>query len=468
MTLTTPNTAFTKPHPICINLTAAWIALATSCIVWPFSWAGFSSQIVGACMLLPCLAGGQNWPAAVRKFFGLAWIPYLLLCGILFFHLMQGSEHSELLVFIAYMFKIPVLGLLTYGAMHTLQRLGFSSSATMQVFWLAVILPLILMVFQLLIPSFHEWSIEQLGGFRVEQVISGNHHGHPFRFLGPNGFLFSSHGVAFAFAALGMLVWRSNTGSRAVTYSFLCIEITCLLAALLSGRRALPLIGIYILTSLFLAHSLRQRLSLCLVYVVIGLLLALLPRVSKDGQQLITWLLEPIQTSLERGTLASASLDVTLESYQGLPTNSPQTTSQQPMNEQSFSFHAGDLVKPSSLVGQGVYFRDNEQYEERGLAYSDSGFVRLTYLVGYLGCMLFILFWLLLFVSTWRRSRHSPLLSRTYLTLFTVYSLIFFVKSEWLYQNFFIFYFFLLFHHFDSAANQNHAYHIRQSVAATA
>src|SRR5690606_339894 len=125
----------------------------------------------------------------------------------------------------------------------------------------------------------------------------------------------------------------------------------------------------------------------------------------------------------------------------------------------SFSFHAGDLLKPSSLVGQGVYFRDNEQYEEMELISSDSGFVRLIYLAGYLGCTLFVLFWLALFVRIWQRSRHSPLLSRFYLALFTAYGLIFFVKSEWLYQNFFIFYFFLLFHHFDSAANQNHAHH---------
>ncbi|MDK7584474.1 hypothetical protein QP575_01485 [Alcaligenes faecalis subsp. phenolicus] len=461
MTLTTPDTAVTKAQLIGGNLTAAWIVLATSCIVWPFSWSGFSSQILGACMLLPCLMGVQHWPEVAKRFFGLAWMPYLLLCGILVWHLVQDGEHSELLVFMAYLLKIPALGLLTYGAMQTLHRLGFSPSATMQVFWLAVILPLTVMLFQLLVPSFHEWSIGQLGGFRVEQVISGNHHGHPFRFLGPNGFLFSSHGVAFAFTALGLLVSRTTKGGRAATYPFFCIEIACLLAALLSGRSALPLLGIYILASLFFAYGLRQRLSLCLIYLVIGALLAMLPKVSKDGEQLITWLLEPIRTSLERGTLSSASLDVTLESYQGLSAQSPQPTSQE-----SFSFHAGDLLKPSSLFGQGVYFRDNEQYKERGLTFSDSGFVRLIYLVGYLGCTLFLLFWSLLFIYTWRRSRNSPPLSRSYLALFTIYGLIFFVKSEWLYQNFFIFYFFLLFHHFNSAANHNHAYHIRQSVAA--
>lgn len=464
MTLTAPDTRACQGSPdLRQSLTAAWIALATAFIVWPFSWSVFSSQIVGACMLLPCLAGFRHWPAAIRKFFGLAWIPYLLLYGILLLHLMQGGEHPGLLLFMTYLLKIPALGVLACGAMHTLRRLGFSPGAVMQVFWLAVMLPLVVMLFQLFIPSFHEWSIEQLGGFRVDHVINGNNQGHPFRFLGLNGFLFASHGVAFAFAALGMLVCRNKTRCHAATYSFFCIEIICLFAALLSGRSSLPLFGIYILASLYLAHGLRQRLSLCIAYLVIGVLLALLSRISDDGQQLIEWLAEPIQTSLERGTLASASLDITLESYQGLSADKSQHD-----RKQTISVQTWDLLAPSSLIGQGIYFRDNEQYEDRKLTSSDSGFVRLIYLAGYLGCTLFVLFWLALFVRAWQRSRYSPLSSRIYLALFTAYGLIFFVKSEWLYQNFFIFYFFLLFHHFDSAANQNHAHHIRQSVPAAA
>lgn len=445
------------------SLVAAWIALATAFIVWPFSWSGFSSQIVGACMLLPCLIKGQHWLDAIKAFWGLAWIPYLLLCCILLLHWVQGDEHPGLLLFLTYMFKIPALGVLVYGGTQTLKRSGFRSGAKMQIFWLAVLLPLLVMLFQLFIPSFNGWIIEQLGGFRVEQVISGNNHGHPFRFLGLNGFLFASHGVAFAFTALGMLVCRNNIRRPSVTYLFFCIELVCLLAALLSGRSALPLLGIYIIASLYFAHGLRQRLVMCLVYLVIGVLMALLPRVSEDGRQFITWLIEPVQTSLERGTLASASMDITLQSYQGLSNRKPQE-----VDQESFSFHGEDLLKSSSLVGEGVYFRNNAQYEERDLTSSDSGFVRLIYLAGYLGCTLFVLFWLALFVRAWQFSRYSPWLPRVYLALFTSYGLVFFVKSEWLYQNFFIFYFFLLFYYFDSAAKQNHAHYIRQGVSAAA
>lgn len=447
-------------------LTATWIGLAAAFIVWPFSWSVFSSQLAGACMLLPCLARVKYWPASLKTFLGFAWLPYVLLLGILLLHRLHGGDHPGLLLFTAYLIKIPLLSLLVIGAFHTLQRTGLKSGAILLVFWLAALLPVLVILFQWLIPSFQLWSIRELGGFRVEHVINGNNHGHPFRFFGLNGFLFASHGIAFVLTALGMLVTRAALWSRpnTCTIFFYLVEFTCLFLALLSGRSALPLIGLYVIVSLYLAQNLRQRLTLFGIYVLLTLLLASLPKFSQDGKQLVEWLIEPLQTSLSRRKLASASFDITIESYQGLPTISSDLAAQK---EQAQATESTLEAEPSVLFGQGIYFRNNDNYNAQRLTASDSGFVRLLHVSGYVGCTLFILFWLALLIRVWKNSRNQATSLRLYLALFVAYGMVFFVKSEWLYQNFFIFYFFVLFHHFDSA-DQNHAHHIRPSISASA
>src|SRR5699024_3158441 len=138
---------------------------------------------------------------------------------------------------------------------------------------------------QLLIPNFYSWSIEQLGGQRAADVISRHAQGHPFRFLGPNGFLFASHGVAFAFTAIGLLCFRTvGTGRHSLTWQG--IEYICVIMALLSARSVLPLVVVYVVVLVGRSETWRKRVVTFGAIVLVTVTLAYVAMLSRGGQQL--------------------------------------------------------------------------------------------------------------------------------------------------------------------------------------
>lgn len=458
---------------------AGWIGMAVALIVWPFSLASFSSQVAGGAMLLPGLLDARVRRAVLRSTYWTGWVPLALLAALLMLHLLAGREsgvlpahfNTGLGLFLLYMVKIPLLYLLAGAALLTLQHAGFAPAAAQRIIWLAVLAPLAVVVAQLLSPDFHTWSVAHLGGFRAAQVLSRQAQGHPFRFLGPNGFLFASHGVAFACTALGLLCFRAG-GSRRRWGSVLLtgIEGACLLMAVLSARSALPLVALYLVVRVACAGHWRRRLAVGLAYVLAVGVLVGAAMLSPGGRQLLSWLTEPVRTSLAEGRLASHSVDDTLDTYEDVA------------SPDGVAGRGADRFANNDWLGHGLYFRDNRNYSGFDLMGSDSGFVRVIYAAGYAGLALFLLFWVGMTAhavgtgagGAWHGVAAKPPLGdgglrvvenarrrvgdgherpvRWFLWVFVAYGLLFFFKSEWLYQNFFAFQFFCLFHYLQGRA----------------
>lgn len=440
-----------------------WVLAATSMLVWPFSLSIFSSQPVGVAMLAPCLALLFDRHRHVQKNIPWqAWIPLALLVAIVGSHLLLSTAESELYIFLVYLLKIPLLFALSLGALALLKRVGLSPTCSQVVLWLAVLPPLVVIAAQLASPNFQAWSIAALGGFRANEVIDNEAHGHAFRFLGVNGFLFASHGVAFALTALGLLVF-STRFTIWPSFFFRCVETGCILASLASGRSALPLVLAYILLRISFARGWGHRLVTCCGYVLFGFMLVQLLQTTTEGRQFVYWLAEPVITSIDRGMVASASMDETLLTFRDIAGPSPiapkeEVQTQASMDEPLLTLR--DIAVPSPiapkeeeqtqfasqrglLIGDGLFFRDNNSYSAFEVSGSDSGVVRIVYASGYVGLALFLLFWIMMFIKAFI-STISNYRIAVYSLIFCGYSVIFFIKSEWMYQNFFIFYFFSL------------------------
>ena len=469
---------------------AVWIVIGCALIVWPFTIDNIPSQIVGAVMLMPCLAFVRIREAMRADLFAAPWVLYGLLLLGLGAHFAFTEQHTGLLLFTVYIIKIPILYVLVLAARDTLIRTGFAREGAHRVIWLAVLVPLAVVVLQLIFPSFHHWSLVHLGGFRATDVINRNAQGHAFRFLGVNGFLFSSHGVAFALTALGLRAFRTTDGATRFTGLLFAIEIACLIMALISGRSALPLVVLYLGVSLYLADSWLRRLALLAFFIPLPIVATLVLQQTPEGRNLLHWMVEPAQTSLSRGTVGSLSVDETLESFRGVA--STRSTAPAPRGHPADAMEPVPSVLPeppvqtapgratqalaeektkisqaeNPWIGQGIYFRHNVDYVAIGMIPSDAGFVRLIQVSGYIGLALFILFWLTFGLRAWFTTGSWREPQRLYLVLFVGYGMLFFLKSEWLYQNFFVFYFFSIYQYLNRRPATSHAHHVRKSLSA--
>ncbi|ERS12794.1 hypothetical protein Q668_17305 [Alcanivorax sp. PN-3] len=409
---------------------AIYTVIAVAMLVWPFSYELFKSQLVGLILLLPIALRTKLSFSIARSMVSWSWAVYLVLFFGVALHLLLGENNSELPLFMAYVVKIPIVYCAVNLTYQTLLSSGWSRGQAQCWLWAAVVVPLIVTLCQLLFPSFHNWSIDVLGGFRVSDVIARHAEGHPFRFFGLNGFLFASHAVAYGFCALALCIVRGQLASPIIRAGLFLVEMSCLLMALLAGRSALPLVALYVLYSLWVAKQGRVRFLLVVFYIMFFALAVLILQKSDDGRKYLYWLAEPVLTSIEKGRLASHSVDETLDSYAGISRSEKEKGCQSTIKQ---------------IVGCGVYFRSNAEYAKVGLVASDSGYVRFIYAVGYLGLGTFIAFLIMILCQVVvGRDWLKKLKENLFCVFFLIYGFVFLFKSEWMYQNYFVFYYFLL------------------------
>lgn len=403
-----------------------YISISVCFIVWPFSFGFFYSQIFGLLMvfilcifniktLLKTTIPKRDTPLLISLLF-------LILITIFSYINWEGSFFS----FFFYIYKFIIFYFLSLFLIKILQENNKEKNLPELILFRSVYIYLFFITLQFLIPEFHLWSFSNFGTDAAFEVIEKNMSGHNLRNLGWNGFLFASDGVAFAFSALFILFYRSSIKSLSTRQQIFLftIEIICVALALISGRSTIPIVilyfAVYALSSGYLSFLLKL-FSLILILAVVFLIF---------GETILNhpffiWLLEPITSSISQGRLYSNSTDVTNNVY--------------------MEFFSGPSACRIFDNFNCYYYKSNNDYYSNGLVGADSGFIRLYYAIGLHGFIIFILMWLYFILKifiTWikRRSLYCFLV-----LVFLIYSLVFFYKSEWLYQNFFIFYFFVLY-----------------------
>ncbi|MGG4775532.1 O-antigen polymerase [Paenalcaligenes sp. Me52] len=285
---------------------------------------------------------------------------------------------------------------------------------------------LFFIILQFSIPDFHIWSFKNFGTEAAFEVIEKNMSGHNLRNLGWNGFLFASDGVAFSFSALFILFYRTSIKNLSTKHKLFLffIEIICIALALISGRSTIPIVLIYFIFYAFSSGFLSLFLKI-FALIVISLLLFIAYGDTILNHPFFVWLLEPITSSISHGKLYSNSTDVTNNVY--------------------MEFFSGPSACNFLDNFNCYYYKSNNDYYANGLVGADSGFIRLYYAIGLHGFIIFILMWCYFVFKISITCLKRKSLYFFLVLIFLIYSLAFFYKSEWLYQNFFIFYFFVLY-----------------------
>lgn len=389
--------------------------LPLTLIFWPFNIGFINSQIWGVIFILFLTLYQLKLNKPIR--FRIPWIPfifYFLFFIVLLTSIFTGDGSSEIFKFLFYILMIPFLFISSFCYFELMDRGG--NDDLLKIFYTAIPF-LMFCIIELLFPSFHEFVTPYVASESAQQVVEGNFSGNVFRNLGWNGFLFADYSVAFAFTALGIMIFRGK-----VNFFSLTIEFSCLLLALISGRSALPIVIVYILLSLTYKLNIFRVVSIALIASATVIYL-----INTLGGDLFIWMLEPIYRYMEDGDFSSGSVNET--------------------NDQFKNFI--DSISSFNIIGDGVYFSSNFSYYVKGLSAGDSGIIRVYHAAGGGGVFLFLMFWISMFLSISHYFLKSSKNNKEiffFALFFLFYGVIFFYKSEWLYQKFFIFLTFYLFH----------------------
>lgn len=394
--------------------------LPLTLILWPFNIGAFNSQIVGFALFIVIVF----FKASIKdlKFVEIslpATLGYFFLLVILFFSVFLGDENSEIIKFFYYIILIPVLFFLAFFYERTLHNYYHDNNDIVCIFYTAV--PFVLFcALEVMFPAFHEFIDPYVTTEGARHVIESGLAGNSFRSLGWTGFLFADYSVALAFTALGILIFKKKP-----TLFSLFFEFSCVLLALVAGRSSLPIIIFYLVLSFGYRFNIIRFISLLLIsFISVFYLL------NKFGNNFFIWMLEPIYMYMEEGKLSSGSVNET--------------------NEQFKDFFAS--IRDSdfyNILGNGVYFSSNFSYGDLNIVAGDSGLTRIYHAAGVLGISCFLFMWASIFLkvmcSFFQINKYRED-CKLFLMIFMMYGFLFFFKSEWLYQKFFIFISFYFYH----------------------
>lgn len=406
----------------------AYIAMSVCFIVWPFSFGFFYSQIVGMFMFLMLFVLKIDFIFEIKTpridIFLYLW-GVLILALTVFLSLNSGGEFY-LVIF--YCIKFILFYFITYIVLCILHSKIKTRFVPEIILFSAVSLYVIFIILQVAIPVFNTWSFNLLATEAAKQTIESNMSGHSFRNYGWNGFLFASDGIAFAFSALFLSTYRRSLHKKFLQYNYFIvfIELACIALAAISGRSAIPIILIYLM---FLFCS-KDMLIVFIKLSIVCFLFFSLSFLSSEtfNNEFLNWFFEPIYSSITRGSLFSNSTAVTNDVY-----------------FEFFSRHSFEEILSKTNY---FYYKNNSEYYFNSYVGADSGFIRIFYALGLYGLVFFLSIWvyfILRYTLLFVKFKKEIILSAL---IFTLYSLVFFYKSEWMYQNFFIFYFFVLYHSF--------------------
>lgn len=393
--------------------------LPLTLILWPFSIGIFNSQIVGVALILLILPSKLSIKKI--KFIEIS-LPaifwYLLLCFILFISVVFGDKNSEIIKFIYYIIFIPFIFFLSFlyeGLFHE----NDNYTDIIKILYTAV--PFVLFcTLEILFPSFHEFVAPYTTTEGARHVIESGLSGNSFRNLGWTGFLFADYSVALAFTALGILIFEKKPNLFSLTFEYLCLFL-----ALIAGRSALPIIFVYIFVSFVYKFNIIRFFSILLIGFIAAFYL-----LDKIGSDFFIWMLEPIYKYMEEGRLSSGSVNETNEQFKDFFSS---------INDSDFY----------NLLGSGVYFSSNFSYADLNLIAGDSGLTRIYHAVGVLGLFCFLSMWTSIFLKvSYSLFKKDEYLRdcKLFLMIFMTYGFLFFFKSEWLYQKFFLFISFYFYH----------------------
>lgn len=388
-------------------------------LLWPFSFGFINSQIIGLIIFLIIVIPKFNFSEIKNiKISYISFFWYLIFFTILLISINFGHKNSEVLKFLIYSLTIPILFFMSF-IYAKLYYLNIKNNGTSDIFYSAVPF-LFFCAVQMVFPSFHEFITPYITSEGAEFVIENNLSGNEFRNLGWTGFLFAHYSVALAFTALGIILYKKD-----MTLISLFIELFCVLLAIISGRSGLPIIGVYI----FISFTYRFNYVRVAALICISITLVIY-MINKFGTYFFIWMLEPIYRFSEGGDFYSGSVNLTVVQFLDF-------------------FNSVDFFSLSNTIGEGVYFSDNYSYELLNFVPGDSGIIRLYYAVGIGGLISFLFIWISLYlkfiISSIKRN-NIPSEDKIFILILFSYSLIFFFKSEWMYQKFFIFFVFYFYH----------------------
>lgn len=391
--------------------------LPLTLLLWPFNIGFISSQIIGFVLIFITVIPRFNFrnlnnihlPVSALLF-------YLSFLFVLIISILFKTGNSEIFKMLTYVLMFPFLFILSFIYLDILKN-EYKNNDIIKIFY--TVTPfLIFCLVEIIFPNFHSFVSPYVMGDGAKNVYEANAGGNQYRFLGWNGFLFASDSVALAFTALGILIFSSK-----VSFYSLAIELLCIGLSIIAGRSGLPIVFLYLLLAITYRFN-YLRLTLILTSAIALTLFIL----KTKGTYFFIWMLEPVYRYIEYGSFSSGSVNETGIQYENF-------------------YNSIEQLSIEDVAGKGIYFSQNSSYNTLNLVAGDSGFIRLFHSVGFGGLFL-LLFWisfLLRFLFSYIKSGiEKPLL--IFIIIFIAYGFLFFFKSEWLYQKYFIFIVFY-FHH---------------------
>lgn len=370
-------------------------------ICWPFSINGYSSQALGILFFL--ISTIIN--CKIYKPQNIYSSSTFLLKLIIFIAALNLSLGQGGYVFALYLIKIPIIIYITNFFIKLISESGISKNDAIALIASSAGIHCLIIYLQILFPEIQQLAIDN-SSEAIKNFFQDETGGHSLRYYGINGFLFASDGVTFALFGIILKIIRISNNKN--NYIFLATEYSCIILAALAARSALPLIFIYaILNSIYSGNWRNWLINISVL--VFPLLIFFWIALNNIENSFFYWITEPFISSFESGEIKSNSLDETISTY-----------------EINLSFI-------ELLTGVGYYSPSNEDYLFNSLQPSDSGYIRSIYVYGLIGLSLFIYYILKENLKSSSNKRHTFLKS-----IIIIYMLIFFFKSEFLYQNSFI------------------------------
>ncbi len=394
-------------------------------ILWPFNIGVLNSQILGLFLIAIALIPKFKIVKKIKlPIFSLFW--YLLFISILVLSIVFKENDSEILKFLYYSLIIPFLFIASFIYKESLDTKKDNSDIIRILY---TVLPFLLFcLIEIISPDFYEFASLHVMTEAAKQTYENNSGGNQFRFLGWSGFLFADYSVALSFTALALLLFNSK-----VSFLSIFIELFCIVLSVIAGRSGLPIVVIYLIISLFFRFNYIRFFSiLSLGIIIISYILIIF------GEYFFIWLFEPIYRYIEYGTFYSASANET---------------------NMQFKDFLKDISTLNIFGGSGIYFNLNSSYNRLNIISGDSGIIRIYHATGIMGLLFFLFFWLsilLKFCLSYIKNKKYKSY-KLFIIFFMVYGFIFFYKSEWLYQKFFIFTVFYFYHKiFSNTANSKY------------
>lgn len=388
-------------------------------ILWPFSIGFISSQVVGVVLILITTLPKFDFGSLkniklpfVATFFYAIFITLLLLA--VFFR----ENDSEIIKFLLYVLMVPFLFFISFMYKDILSKKEGDNDIK-KVFYTSVPFVIFCLI-EVLSPSFHHFVAPYTMTDGARAVLENDAAGNSFRFLGWTGFLFADYSVALAFTAFGLLLFNKK-----VTFLSLFIECLCVLLSVVAGRSGFPIVFLYVFFAMTYSFNFF-RVSLLFAVSLISASLILITQ----GAYFFIWLFEPFYRYIEYGSFSSGSVNETYTQFEDF-------------------FLILRNLSLEDFLGRGIYFSNNSSYSSLDLAAGDSGIIRMFYAVGFGGLVLYLLIWFSLLLSSLLscyKSKRGFNKYKLFVIFFIFYGFLFFLKSEWLYQKFFIFILFYFYH----------------------